>query len=114
MEMPEVLDTPEFKAKWMEWESYRRKRRLPKYVTNRVLINLAKHGHMAATMAIDHSITNNYQGLFPEKFSNVRGKDGVRPGGRASAPAGKYASLDAAGSPPVEGADDGAGRTGTS
>ena len=115
IELPQTHDTPEFRAAWESWIGYRKKRRLPKYKTDRVLINLLRYPAEAAIKAIDHSLNNEYAGIFPEKFSRETcprserlGRDLVRRG-RASAPAGKYDNLDAEGALPsagTQGTDD--------
>ncbi len=104
MDLPPCLDTPEFVAKWAEWADYRKKRRLAKYATDRVLFMLARHGEAAAIKAIDHSIENNFQGLFPGKFTDEQPSRSARRmerGGRSVAPEGKYAALDNQGVIPV-------------
>lgn len=70
--MPPAIDTPGFRAKWDEWYSFRRENNWPKYkpsTAKRQLSKLADIGEPAAIQAIEHSMGNGYQGLFPEKFS---------------------------------------------
>lgn len=68
IQMPETMMTEAFKAKWSEWLQYRRERRLPGYKptgTKAQWNRLAAMGHDAAIAAIDHSMAQNYQGIFP-------------------------------------------------
>jgi hypothetical protein len=67
--IPETLQCEQFIAKWDEWISWRRSCRYSTKVQyqNRSLKNLAKHGLEAAIWAVDHSLTQSYQGLFPDK-----------------------------------------------
>lgn len=77
--LPEELDTPQFSEKWAEWLEYRRKARKPvtEIGEKRQLKNLAKYGTSIATQAIDQSIANDWQGLFPEKIpANGRKRSG--------------------------------------
>lgn len=100
MNLPETHDTPEFRKKWDEWVAYRRSRRLAKYKTDRVLINLCRFPVSVAIKAIDNSLNNEYQGLFPEKFGHEsvardqRLGRHIQRGGRAEPPKDKYAGLD--------------------
>ena len=67
--LPEILDTPEFAAKWDEWLACRRQQgwstKAPWQL--RQLNMLAKHGPEIAMAAIENSMNQGYQGVFPEK-----------------------------------------------
>lgn len=65
--MPDVLLTEAFKAKWAEYEQYRRERRLPSLKpmsVRRQWANLAEFGHDGAIASIEQTIRNGWQGLF--------------------------------------------------
>ena len=66
---PEGLDSEAFREAWSDWLAYRRERRLSvKPMTlNRQLQKLADIGPEQAAACIDASITNGWQGLFPER-----------------------------------------------
>lgn len=111
MELPKSHDRPEFVKAWQDWLDYRKKRRLAKYATDRVLINLLRYPVEVAIQAIEGSLSNEYQGLFPQKYGceNVArdqrlGKH-IQQRGRASAAPGKYDHLDTEGVMQVGGAD---------
>ena len=68
-DLPENLDTPEFRAAWETWLAYRKERRLATYKPiglKRQLNALAAFGPQSAIEAINSSIQQNYQGLFPK------------------------------------------------
>ena len=68
-ELPTELDTPEFRAAWELWLAYRRERRLATYKPiglKRQLNALAAFGPQSAIAAIEQSMAQNYQGLFPK------------------------------------------------
>lgn len=68
-ELPPELDTPEFRAAWKTWLAYRKERRLATYKPiglKRQLNALAAFGPQSAIEAINSSIQQNYQGLFPK------------------------------------------------
>ncbi len=54
---------------WDEWVAYRKVAKLKPYKTNAKAKALAKHSHEIQQMAVNHSIENEYAGLFPERFS---------------------------------------------
>lgn len=67
---PENLDCPEFHEAWGKWNQYRSERRLPKLVPTSIQAQLNKLGAIGpprAIAAIEHSISNNYQGIFEPK-----------------------------------------------
>lgn len=67
---PRALDTKEFKAAWFDWLEYRNENKKP--VTEKTvkaqLKLLAPYGSAVAVEAIQKSISNGWQGLFPEKI----------------------------------------------
>jgi len=69
--IPEGLDTPEFRAAWAEWCGVRRERSrsISAKAAARQMKKLASHGPAVAVLAIEASIENDWQGLFPEKFT---------------------------------------------
>lgn len=76
---PSPLDCEEFKTAWNEWLLYRsqRKPKLPPYTEigiKKQFTKLAKMGLADAIEAIDNSIAQNYQGIFPaRRFENGNG-----------------------------------------
>lgn len=69
-ELPEVLDTPEFRDAWADWYEYRAESNLKAYVPTGArgqLTKLAKLGHDEAIAAIEHSIAQAYQGIYPSR-----------------------------------------------
>lgn len=67
---PPVLNTDAFKAKWKEFIAFRSKLKkplLPESVDAQ-LKTLARYGEPVALLAIEASIANGWQGLFPEKI----------------------------------------------
>ena len=74
-DLPENLDTPEFRAAWADWLAYRKERRLAAYKPiglKRQLAALAAFGPQSAIAAIEQSIQQNYQGLFPKPLKGQR------------------------------------------
>lgn len=69
--IPESLNTPEFNAKWQEWCAYRRSVRklISEKACGMQIEKLTRYGPVAAIEAINKAISNDYQGLFPEKAS---------------------------------------------
>lgn len=67
LEIPEILNTPEFLSIWGEWEIYRKE--IKKKMTNRTmksqLKELAEVGPEVGEKMIRQSITNGWQGIFP-------------------------------------------------
>ena len=71
--IPTELDTSDFRAKWDEWYTFRRKHNWPKYKEpERQLNKLAEIGVAAAIQTLEHSMDKVYQGLFPEKFGGAK------------------------------------------
>ena len=56
---------------WQEWTAYRSKMKFKKYKTTAKAKELAKLTHEQQLACIEHSIGNQYQGLFPGKFKDV-------------------------------------------
>ncbi len=76
VQVPSELNTKEFARAWGEWTAYRAKKRnklLPESWQKQI-DRMAKHGAEASVAAIEHSIANGYQGVFPENFTG--GKHG--------------------------------------
>jgi len=53
---------------WQEWLDYRKKRKLAKYATDKVKNQLRELEQAQQEKCIENSITQNYNGLFPENF----------------------------------------------
>lgn len=67
--IPASLDVPEFRAAWEEWLAYRRKTRrtVSAIAAKQQFGKLERAGVEIAIAAIEQSISNDWQGLFPEK-----------------------------------------------
>lgn len=87
--LPKEFDCAEFKQAWSEWETYRQKskKRLSEFAAKKQAQHIAKEGWdvQRTIAAIDHSIANDYQGLFEPsgpagrqagQDSQQRGQDG--------------------------------------
>jgi len=92
--LPAVLDTVDFKKAWGDWLAYRKERkpRLSQYgetSTKKQWSRLAKmadeFGLQYVLDAIDHSIAQNYQGIFPAKALPTRGGSDTPTSPRAKA-----------------------------
>lgn len=72
VELPPNLNDDTFRQTWADWCDYRRKAKkaISEPAAKRQLASLAKAGRDRAIQAIDESIQNDWQGLFPE---NVNG-----------------------------------------
>lgn len=77
VEIPESLKTPEFIEAWTDWVRFRRKKRCPlsEESVTRQLKMLSAFSPEVAIKVLDHSITNDYQGLFPDRIRNVVSQD---------------------------------------
>jgi len=67
---PPAIDCPEFRTTWEKWQRYRSERKLAKLVPTSIQSKLNELGAMGLTRAvaaIEHSISNNYQGIFEPK-----------------------------------------------
>ncbi len=95
VEVPSSLDTPEFRKSWVEWCGYRAKKRnrVSETAAGRQLTKLARAGPAAAVWAIEQSIANDYQGLFPEKHDGAT-KSKSRDGQVGKAEGGQYRKGD--------------------
>lgn len=63
------LDTPAFREAWANWLREKRGAKLQPPAQSRQLGKLQEIGPDAAVKCIEHSLMNQYQGLFPEKFA---------------------------------------------
>ena len=92
-ELPDPLDTSEFKIAWEEYEKYRRQngwKRLKPMSTNKLWGDMiAWGGPDAGIAAINQTITKGWQGIFPPK-SQGAGESG----GRQTSYAGKLWALE--------------------
>jgi len=73
--IPPELNTPAFLAAWETWLAYRKERRLAAYKPlglQRQLSALAAFGPQSAIEAIELSMRQNYQGLFPKPVKGHR------------------------------------------
>ena len=64
---PDDLATDNFRAAWDDWTAYRREARLKAYVPRGIkqqLKRLKEFGHDRAIAAIDHSIAQQFQGIY--------------------------------------------------
>ena len=79
-DIPIGLDTPEFRQAWDEWRQHRAelKKKLTPTGMNRQLSRLAKMGVDRAIAAIEHSIANEWQGIFEDTNGNHRKDSGRR------------------------------------
>lgn len=68
--VPTAIDTDTFRAKWAEWCEYRAAKKKPVsgHAAGAMLSKLAKFGEATAIKAIEASIENDWQGVFPEKI----------------------------------------------
>lgn len=76
VQIPESLAGNGFAPKWREFLEYRatvRRKPVSASAAKKLLAKLARCPE-TANQAIDQSIENDWQGLFPEKLSTVRGK----------------------------------------
>ncbi len=67
-DFPAGLDVPEFIEAWTDWVNYRRERKLPKYTSKGFSLQmktLLAMGAEKAVAAIENSIKQNYNGIFP-------------------------------------------------
>lgn len=66
------FQTHEFSKAWDDWKEYRKQRKFNKYTEMGIKIlfkDLGKYDDKIAIAAINKSIKNNWQGLFPEKIT---------------------------------------------
>lgn len=73
-DIPESLRTPEFEAVWKDWMTHlAEKRKKPtKLAISRQLSKCEQMGQSAAIAMINHSIQNNWQGLFEPNGQTVK------------------------------------------
>ncbi len=86
-EIPESLDSQEFRDAWAEWCQHRREKRKPITPTqqSRALKELSKLGRDRAIAAIEYSISKGWQGVYEEK-ENGHGKPKPTPAERGQFP----------------------------
>lgn len=75
VELPATLDTFEFADAWSEWEAYRKesKKKLTPRAVKMQVKELSTYPVAVVIKAINASIMNNWQGIFPEKYANTNG-----------------------------------------
>lgn len=81
--IPIALNDPRFIAKWQEYVSYRKERRLAKLLPRSVQKQwdrLSDHGAEIAIQAIDQTIANGWAGIFPSRVEADRQSLGVKTG----------------------------------
>ena len=73
--IPESLDTPAFREAWDEFIRHRQAMRKPMtdQAQRMMLKKLAPHGASVAVEAVQDSIANGWQGVFPEKHARDEG-----------------------------------------
>lgn len=74
--LPQKLNTPEMQEKWLEWEAFRRQRKpaISEFAAKSQMKALAALDVEEAMDAIDHSIANDYQGIFPDRIKKQKQK----------------------------------------
>lgn len=75
-QMPPELDNDAFRGAWSDWIANRREKRIKPYTERGEKAQwkaLAKFGSAVAIEAIENSIRNGWQGLFPEKVQRSTG-----------------------------------------
>ena len=67
--IPALLDTPEFRTVWADWEQHRREKKqtITPTTRNRQLKNMAEIGVVRAIAAIEESISQGWQGIYEPK-----------------------------------------------
>jgi hypothetical protein len=72
-ELPDELDTPEFREVWAEWIQYRIeiKKPMKPLSAKKLLKSLAEGGERKAIESINQSIANGWQGVFDVKAGSV-------------------------------------------
>lgn len=55
-------------AEWLEWRQKEKKIKVGPIAAKKQTQKLCRYPPNIQQMAVDHSIENSYQGLFPEKF----------------------------------------------
>lgn len=90
---PPCLDTERFRAAWQKWEAYRReiKKTMSPTTQETALKQLEAFGPEIAEQAIVQSISNGWQGLFPEKICPPKNGTPAR-NGKHYEPVGRYVS----------------------
>ncbi len=79
--IPLLLNTPEFVSAWADWRRHRREKKKPlapgSLAESKQLKELEKMGVERAVQAIQHSIANDYQGIFEPSDRQRQQADGV-------------------------------------
>ncbi|RKY08527.1 MAG: hypothetical protein DRP56_04000 [Planctomycetota bacterium] len=80
IEISGKINTPEFLKTWDEWNQYRKdiKKKLTPLTAQKQLKKLAEFPVEQAIKTIETSITNGWQGLFPEKAGNGKSNNNNR------------------------------------
>jgi len=80
--LPPLLNTPEFQKAWDEWEQYRTetKKKLTPTTRKKQLKMLSGLSVGNAIKTLENSITNGWQGLFPERAKNETPQRNSNPG----------------------------------
>lgn len=75
--IPKALESAKFATVWQEFRDYRayeKRKRMSPEAESRMLKRLAEVGPVAAIQALQDSMANEYQGVFPEKVNGRRGQ----------------------------------------
>ena len=74
---PEKFKTEKFTETWTEWETFRREKRcaLTETTAKKQLAMLSKFDENEAIAILDKSITNGWQGLFPESVKKAENEE---------------------------------------
>ena len=73
--LPSVLDTARFRGAWALWEKHRRETKIKAYEPTGMAVQfkrLAEWGEERAVAAIEHSICQNYQGIYEPKANDSK------------------------------------------
>ncbi len=73
-QLPPDLDSPDFRQKWAELIVHRRDKRLSirESWCVKQIKNMQKYGKEASVWAIEQTILQDWQGVFPEKFATTK------------------------------------------
>ncbi|MEM0967650.1 MAG: hypothetical protein AAGJ81_15995 [Verrucomicrobiota bacterium] len=66
VQIPEALDTLEFRDLWAEWIEAHGGQRYTARQRRMAIKRLSRWGHDAAIAALEHSLVGGYQGIFPD------------------------------------------------
>lgn len=75
VELPDAFDHGDFQDAWLEWEAHRKesKKKLTARAVKMQIKELSAYPLGVVIKAINASIMNNWQGIFPEKYANLNG-----------------------------------------